>query len=86
MRGSHGWDYRHSEACPHQLEDAGKLIGFEYGVQLCLGAGAGHQDIVTQAVIRHFYKADPSWGRGVVEGLALRAEEVLTGELASTGD
>jgi hypothetical protein len=35
---------------------------------------------------RHFYKADPNWGRGVAEGLGLRAEEVLNGELATTGD
>jgi catalase len=32
--------------------------------------------------IRHFYKADPNWG----QGLGVRAEEVLNGELATTVD
>jgi catalase len=36
--------------------------------------------------IRHFYKADPNWGRGVAKGLGVRAEEVLNGELATTVD
>ncbi len=41
---------------------------------------------IQERQIRHFYKADPNWGRGVAEGLGLRAEEVLNGELATTGD
>ena len=41
---------------------------------------------IQERQIRHFYKADPNWGRGVAEGLGLRTEEVLEGELATTGD
>src|SRR6266446_4391865 len=41
---------------------------------------------IQERQIQHFYKADPNWGRGVAEGLGLRTEEVLNGELATTGD
>jgi hypothetical protein len=50
MGGSHGWYDRHSEACSYQLEDAGKLVGFEYGAKLRFSPGAGHQHILAQAV------------------------------------
>src|SRR5467141_3026662 len=36
---------------------------------------------IQERQIRHFYKADPNWGRGMAEGLGLRTEEVLNGEL-----
>lgn len=41
---------------------------------------------IQERQIRHFYKADPDYGRGVAEGLGLRTEEVLNGELATAGD
>jgi catalase len=41
---------------------------------------------IQERQIRHFHKADPNWGRSVAEGLGLRTEEVLNGELATTGD
>jgi catalase len=41
---------------------------------------------IQERQIRHFDKADPNWGRSVAEGLGVRTEEVLNGELATTGD
>jgi catalase len=41
---------------------------------------------IQERQIRHFYKADPNYGRGVAEGLGLKLDEVMNGELAVTGD
>ncbi len=41
---------------------------------------------IQERQVRHFYKADPNYGRGVAEGLGLQTEEVMNGELATTGD
>lgn len=41
---------------------------------------------IQERQIRHFYKADPDYGHGVADGLGLQTEEVLNGELATTGD
>jgi catalase len=41
---------------------------------------------IQERQIRHFYKADPAYGKGVAEGLGLKAEEVMNGELATAGD
>jgi hypothetical protein len=31
----------------------------------------------------HFYQADPTYGQGVIEGLGLKIEQIMTGELAA---
>jgi len=41
---------------------------------------------IQERQIRHFFKADPNYGRGVAEGLGLKLDEVMNGELATTGD
>jgi catalase len=41
---------------------------------------------IQERQIRHFNKADPAYGKGVAEGLGLKAGEVMNGELATAGD
>ena len=41
---------------------------------------------IQELQIQHFYKADPKYGQGVAEGLGLKIEHVMNGELATAGD
>jgi len=41
---------------------------------------------IQERQVRHFFKADPAYGEGVAQGLNLKIEEIVSGELATAGD
>ncbi len=48
-----------------------------------VGTMKGIPQRIQELQIKHFYKADPKYGQGVAEGLGLKIERVMNGELAA---